>query len=284
MAANHTFAGPGTFTVTFTATPAVGAAGQAQITVNVIGGPATSSGNARWFCGAADPNPPTVSAAGGQPAGTTYLWAIVPGGAGAGTVAFVGGVAAATATVRGTSASAAANDVTIRLTYSRGAGALAATCQSNITMTVSQPTAMPLVASAGPTTVYYPADVPATPFYGFTGQSRTYQVNDQFGNAMPNTGVNEIWDTVVANPRQPAWTGPANANGATNGAGQATDSFWWQGYNGVVAIAPALVAPAFVSMGSLRQRLWAGSGTSGAGCGPFHTYNVQYFTNGVRGF
>jgi hypothetical protein len=142
--------------------------------------------------------------------------------------------------------------------------------------------------------------VPATPFYGFTGQWRTYRINDQFGNPMPGVVWNEIWDNIRPDPRFPGWVPPTPGNGPADANGQVTDVFGYQNYNSVPAIAPALVRPAVgaawvvgtneVLMGTLRQQLWAGSATSGVGCGapgggPLRDYpNLEWHTNGVRGF
>jgi hypothetical protein len=99
---------------------------------------------------------------------------------------------------------------------------------------------------------------------------------------MPGVAVNESWDNLRQNPTYPAFNGPVPSSGETGAQGEVRDRFYFYGFQ---ALGLSLVRPNAVLMGTLRQRIWAGSATAQIGCGSLlNAPNVQWHTNGVTGW
>jgi hypothetical protein len=213
--------------------------GQAAPSV-AIGGPATVDRYCAAYvpsdaaaCGTF-PAPNITLTTRAAPAGGTYSWAITNG---ATRVAFVGATNQASVVVRGTMKSAAANDVTITVTYTVGLMSVMATH----TLTVREPSAM--------TSATANAAIPA----GTMGYAIiiTYTVRDQFNNTM---GAGICVDETVTVCSQ---SHPVNFNfgdAPTNGTGRVQDRV------GLTTTNPAGIPATMCIL--LDQDITAG------GCGP----------------
>ncbi len=252
-----------------------------KATFNFIGGAITGDTEARYYCSGPSPWSPILSAATGQPSGTTYSWSVT---AGATKLALVGATNQQTVSCQGTAPSDPANmfDVTVQLTYSLNGQ----NCTSTQKVQVRQPSALPLLKS-GPATVYYP---PNSKAYGFDNEFRRYEVDDQAGKPMAGAMWNEIWDTFVRGAGPPTIIdqdgktipvpAPTPGNGPADANGQVTDQFF---YTGVSFPTPPTQTTHSVIC-SMRQRVWLGSATSGLGCGPMFSANITYYSDGAYGW
>ena len=246
---------------------------EASLTIYMISSAITLSGNPYSFCNV-DAPPFLLSVSpiiGGNPPQQipiTYTWSV---SAGQNKVEFVSATNKTFVQCRGLIGSAPSQkDVKIRLETSLHG----TTCIAFIEVAILQPTSIDLVAQKAPTQIMSPGTPPQSIGYGFWGQTRTFEIRDQNGRAMPQVTMNEDWDN-----RRPApnatWDGPDNVNWKLSGAdGRQIDYFGM--YDMPLQPNPVV---------TLRQRLWAGSNVSQQGCGPLQTFpNVQYTLTGAINF
>jgi len=232
---SYTFSSAGTYTVTptcvvsyivqyargGTATISETASAAKPVTIYVIGGPITGENDKSYFCSSNDTSGfGHLSAASGQPAGTTYSWSI------SGSAIFCDSngnstsPTGASAVYRGTNpGSTKPGDVTANVTYSlNGVSAKS----DNFPITIHVPVSFAITAKTGPTKLL-PPDPNA---YGFNNQSITFQVLDGLG--LPMKGA--YWDESWSQPNgggQPGMVG----GGPLDSQGYSTDNFSISGAN-----------------------------------------------------
>lgn len=238
------------------------------LTVYMISSRIIPTGDPYSFCGAPVPSfklaVPLVI--GDEIIPVSYDWSIVSGQT---KVQFISDTDKSFVLCEGLSGSAPnQKDVKIQVTTSLHGH----TCTETIDIAILQPSSITLVSSQAPTQIVTPTN-PNDAGYGFQGQTRTYELRDQNGRPMPRVAMNEIWDQRRPSPGS-TWNGPTNSNWSLSGAdGRQIDYFRMNG----MPPNPNIVV-------TLRQRLWAGSGISGQGCGPLIFPNVQYTLQGAIGF
>jgi hypothetical protein len=235
------------------------------VTIYVIGGPISGENNIYWFL---DPNKSTdwghLSAASGQPAGTTYSWSI------AGSARLTSSATSASVTYCGSgTGSSKPGDVAATLTYSLNG--VSATSPP-FPITVHAPTQFIVQGTTPPTAITSGANA-----YGFDGQSLRFQIRD--GLNQPVTSARSAcWDEIWKGDG----TAPANIGDVLDITGVSTDRFWWHGF-------PQPINPSGDTMlGPFTHTYYVtddGGGASGGGVGcPVQVYtNVIYKTYGVVG-
>jgi len=281
---SKTYSAPGTITVrmscqvsyvfqyirggTATISETVSAAN--PVTINMIGGPITGDNDIYWFC---DSSTSTdwghLSAASGQPAGTTYSWSL------AGNAQLTGSSTSASVTYAGSGAgSTKVGDVTATVTYSLNG--VSATSPP-FPITVHAPATF-IVKGKTPPTAY----TSGSKAYGFDGQSLQFQIQDGLNQPMRSSMHAAYWDeswVVTGNGNGPA---PASQGGPLDDNGISTDNFWYTGNPQPTDPAgDKLIGPFTHSYYVTDQ----GGGYSGGkvGC-PVQVYtNVIYKTYGVVG-
>jgi len=281
---SYTFSSAGTYTVTpscvisyivqyargGTATISETASTAKPVTIYVIGGPITGDNDIYWFC---DSSTSTdwghLSAASGQPAGTTYSWSL------AGNAQLTGSSTSASVTYAGSGAgSTKVGDVTATVTYSLNG--VSATSPP-FPITVHAPATF-IVKGKTPPTAY----TSGSKAYGFDGQSLQFQIQDGLNQPMRSSMHAAYWDeswVVTGNGNGPA---PASQGGPLDDNGISTDNFWYTGNPQPTDPAgDKLIGPFTHSYYVTDQ----GGGYSGGkvGC-PVQVYtNVIYKTYGVVG-
>ena len=235
------------------------------VTINVIGGPVSGENDIYWFL---DPNKSTdwghLSAASGQPAGTTYSWSI------SGNAQLTSSSTAANVTYAGKgTGSTQPGDVTATVTYKLN-GVTATSDPYPIT--VHAPTQFIVKGTTPPTAVTSGPNA-----YGFDGQSLRFQLLDGMGKPV-TSAHNACWDET--------WTGPGVAppqiGDVLDASGISTDRFYWHGFSQPINASGDKELGPFTHSYNVTDD---GGGAAGAGVGcPVQTYsNVIYNTYGVVG-
>jgi len=247
----------------------------ATATVYFIGGPITGTNDIHYYCDPAESADwGHLSAAGGQPAGTTYSWSI------SGPAQLVQDSAypsPADATYSGLHpGSTTVGDVTANLTYLlNGVSAKS----PSFPITVHAPTTFVVLKDAqttGPTKITSGDNA-----YGFDGQHLHFQVLDGLKQPIPGgTTWDESW-SLQGNGQGPA---PPEIGDTLDGTGSSIDRFYKYGNAAPTGTNPNgnLVLGPFTHKYSVTDE---SQGTSGGDVGcPVQTYtNVDYYTYGVVG-
>ncbi len=271
-------------------------------TFNFIGGAITGDTDMRYRClGDATP-PKTFSAVGGQPNGTKYTWST--SSAGQGQVGFYNNYTSVTTWsgvgstyaqigVKGTAASSAANDVTVKATYSLNG----VECSSpDLNLTVRQGKTVVKIRDVGLATItYYPSDGPGSPWYGFgssdptTRQRIQWGLTDQFNTPLPMESVNEVWTPLVSLIPNQALPGSGLANGVawsttTSGYFNDLDYFNFTGLGRDAAGNDLLnlSRPGEADCLTTTHEFFSGSATTGAGC-TLNSFNTTWSNRQVKG-
>ncbi len=249
--------------------------GKAPITIYVIGGPIKGDKDEYFFCDGGDlDSVATLSAAPGQPAGTTYAWSI------SGSAIYCDGYGTpttptgATAQYRGTlPGSQKVGDVTANVTYSLNGVSAKSSPDFHITTHVPA-TFVPLTnGTTGPT----PLLPPDPNSYGFDGQKLHFQVLDGVGQPVQNAYWDEIWDDSKA-------TGgggkPAEIGHSLDAQGVDTDFFHVYGRS-----CPTDPSGDLLIANLTHTYYVTNIGQTGGGIGcPVKTYTgVKYFTYKMTG-
>jgi len=251
-----------------------------DVTINVIGGPITGDKDVRYYCDYPTETSPLsaaetghLSAASGQPAGTTYSWSIT------GSATVTDGGTTPNATYRSVASGAASAVVT----YTRD-GVSASSPAFAIT---SHEPKIGKAVPSGPSAdhIYY------SPFgYGFDQQSIVYTVVDQDNPNMPMGGVpvEEVWRLTRYDPMaNNSWPVPGQESAVTAADGTFTDYFSVSNYTlaGFPGDPTFLTRPQSEPIAYLKHWWYAGPSTSNTqkGCVLENYPNVTYSTNGVTG-
>ncbi len=242
--------------------------GSQDVTINVIGGPISGTNDIHWYCDTGKfIDWGYLSAASGQPAGTTYSWSM------AGNAQYVGDTlppTSATATYAGKdTGSHLPGDVKATVTYSLN-GVTATSDPYPIT--VHAPTQF-IVLSVDPPTQYRGPDT-----YGFADQVLHFKVWDGVNQPVTNVYWDESWKT---NGNVPGFE-PPHVGGPLDNTGSSKDTF-----TDVLFPAPTNAGVYPVS-GPYTHSYWAtddGGGFAGGGIGcPIQVYpSVLYNVFGVTG-
>ena len=285
-----TYPNAGTYSVTATCTVTYPAKDQAgsngifqgggskTVTIYVIGGPITGDKDVRYYCDYPTETSPLsadetghLTAAGGQPAGTTYSWSIT------GAAVVTDGGATSSVTYRSTGSGKASAVVTYSLN-GQSASSPAFDILSH------EPKISSAVASGpGADHIYY------SPFgYGFDQQKIIYTVVDQAGTPMGGVPVEEVirlksYDPMANNN----WPLPDQTATTTSGDGTFTDYFSTSNYTlaGYPGDPTELKRPESEPIAYLKHWWYAGPSASNTqkGCVLEFYPNVTFSTNGVTG-
>jgi len=238
------------------------------VTIYVIGGPISGTNDIHWYCNTGKfIDWGYLSAASGQPAGTTYSWSM------AGNAQYVGDTlppTSATATYAGKdTGSHDVGDVKATVTYSLN-GVTATSDPYPIT--VHAPTQF-IVLSVDPPTQYRGPDT-----YGFANQVLHFEVRDGVNQLVRNVYWDESWKT---NGNVPGFE-PPHVGGPLDNMGRSVDTF-------TDTLFPAPTnAGVYPVSGPYTHSYWAtdeGGGFAGGGIGsPIQVYpSVLYNVFGVTG-
>ena len=244
----------------------------ATVNIYVIGGAITGDNDIHYYC---DPSYygswGHLTAASGQPAGTTYSWSISGNGQ------YVPGksTTSATATYTGKHpGSSTVGDVTATVTYTLNGVSVSSPA---FPITVHAPTTFAAKNVVQPTQIYRGPDD-----YGFSGAELHFTVLDGLGQPVTGANWDETWD-LQGNGQGP---GPAATGGATlDDTGSSIDYF---GKDNDPAPKSATNSKGDVVFGPLTHGYFVtdpnGTGSGGGvGC-PVQTYtNVYYYTYGMVG-
>jgi len=242
------------------------------VTIKVIGGPISGENDIYWFC---DSNTSTdwghLSAAGGQPTGTTYSWSLAGTGA-----QLTSSSTSASVTYCGAGAgSTKPGDVTATVTYRlNGVSATSPpfpiTVHAPVHFIVVPPNDQPIAYTSGPNA------------YGFDGQHLHFRITD--GLNQPVTSArNACWDEIWDDSKATGAGGkPPEIGDVLDSTGSSTDRFskYWN---------PQPMNPAGDKvLGPFTHTYYVtdqGGGASGGkvGCSVQVYTNVIYNTYGVVG-
>ena len=235
------------------------------VPIYVIGGPISGTNDIRYFCDSSISSYwGKLSAASGQPTGTTYSWSL------AGNAQFVGGApTSASVSYAGKgSGSTTVGDVKATVTYSLN-GVTATSDPFPITVHAPKTFAITATTPANKTIP------PASGAYGFSGQSITFQVLDGLKLPMQNAYWDESWSQPNGGG-QPGMVG----GGPLDAQGYSVDNFSIQGANQPTNTNGDKIFGPLTHIYSVTDT----GGTGGnIGC-PVQTYsNVYYYTYGITG-
>jgi len=252
--------------------------GSTTVPIYAIGGPITGDRDVRYYCDYPTETSPLsadetghLTAAGGQPAGTTYSWSIT------GAAVVTDGGATSSVTYRSTGSGKASAVVTYSLN-GQSASSPAFDILSH------EPKISSAVASGpGADHIYY------SPFgYGFDQQKIIYTVVDQAGTPMGGVPVEEVirlksYDPMANNN----WPLPDQTATTTSGDGTFTDYFSTSNYTlaGYPGDPTELKRPESEPIAYLKHWWYAGPSASNTqkGCVLEFYPNVTFSTNGVTG-
>jgi hypothetical protein len=259
----------------------VGEENTAAADIYIIGGEITGDNVAISFCKYAKdiPKQPVLQAA-DNPSDVQYSWSVE--NQGDGDLSFVekqgdGSWIVVTdpnkpiVTCAGTAGSTPGTqrvyDVLVKVTYSLHGKSCTSPPHS---ITVLEPSTIHLIDEQPPRSLYYyPEDTNGN---GFDGQTRTYEILDQYSQRMSGVPMNEAW--TESNPKGLA---PHHSNWPRMDIYVDTFS-WYPWHPDNIRLEHALIVTA-------HQSLWAGAYATGKGCGPLLDFpNVQYYTDGATGF
>jgi hypothetical protein len=256
--------------------------GSATISACVIGGAIQGDTTINYF-GIYPVVTKTLTAAGGQPDGTTYSWSI----SGPGTLLNANFPAptwtGSTATYRAIGPSRDPGDVRAVLHYILGP------CMSTATVAITalKPTWM-IYASGTVPQVWYPGqnhdgifDDPKKPWYGFDNYNVSYVICDQYRHPMPMISWNVMW----LDFRRPAAANQSYELPQSIGGGSDTEGYITEFHDAMYYTQvpdPNLEPNNWVEIYSfVTQEFRAGCMDNGAGVLIATHHNVEYRTNGV---
>jgi len=200
------------------ATAGIQQIGSQDVTINVIGGPVSGDNNIYWFCDSSSSGDwGHLSAASGQPAGTTYSWSLTGTGA-----QFVGGTTSATATYCGAGAgSKNPGDVKATVTYSLNG---VSTTSDPFPITVHAPASFVLNTPSTDAYTKYEGPGPDD-VWGFTGEHLYFTIKDGLGQTMRSSQHQAYWTEKWELEGQGNGPIPDQIGGPLDDAGSSTDTF-----------------------------------------------------------